>query len=102
MADSTPTGLRRAIRLYPEDNVATAIFSLAADELVDLEGEQVRLLGPIAFGHKFALSDLAPGQDVIKYGTPIGRVTAPVRRGEHVHVHNVADIVAEVRRQNRL
>jgi hypothetical protein len=40
-------------------------------------------------GHKFALRGIDQGADVIKYGEPIGRTTAPVAKGEHVHVHNV-------------
>jgi altronate dehydratase len=40
-------------------------------------------------GHKFALSPIAKGEDVIKYGECIGQTTAAIARGEHVHVHNV-------------
>jgi (2R)-sulfolactate sulfo-lyase subunit alpha len=36
-----------------------------------------------------ALSDLAEGQDVIKYGQVIGRLVAPVKAGDHVHTHNL-------------
>ena len=43
--------------------------------------------GPI--GHKVALRDLAVGDSVIKYGQDIGRVVAPIRRGDHVHTHNL-------------
>lgn len=43
----------------------------------------------IPIGHKLAITDLAEGDTVIKYGTDIGRVTAPIGVGEHVHVHNV-------------
>ena len=41
-------------------------------------------------GHKYALRDIAAGENVIKYGMPIGHATCPIRKGEHVHVHNVA------------
>jgi (2R)-sulfolactate sulfo-lyase subunit alpha len=40
-------------------------------------------------GHKIALSDLPEGQDVIKYGQVIGRLVAPVKKGDHVHTHNL-------------
>jgi altronate dehydratase len=40
-------------------------------------------------GHKFALRPIASGENVIKYGEPIGETTAAIARGEHVHVHNV-------------
>ena len=43
----------------------------------------------VPIGHKVALVDLKVGDTVIKYGQDIGRIVAPVARGEHVHVHNL-------------
>ena len=43
----------------------------------------------VPIGHKIALHDLAVGDSVIKYGQDIGRVVAPIRRGDHVHTHNL-------------
>jgi (2R)-sulfolactate sulfo-lyase subunit alpha len=40
-------------------------------------------------GHKVALTDLEVGDTVIKYGQDIGRVTAPIKKGELVHTHNL-------------
>ena len=40
-------------------------------------------------GHKYALRDIAEGEHVIKYGNPIGHATAPIKKGEHVHTHNM-------------
>ena len=41
-------------------------------------------------GHKYALRDIAAGENVIKYGMPIGHATAFIKKGEHVHSHNLA------------
>ncbi len=43
----------------------------------------------VPIGHKVALRDLAVGDSVTKYGQDIGRVVAPIRRGDHVHTHNL-------------
>lgn len=43
----------------------------------------------IPIGHKVALTDLKKDDTVIKYGVDIGRVVAPIKAGEHLHVHNV-------------
>ena len=43
----------------------------------------------VPIGHKIALRDLAVGDTVIKYGQDIGRVVAAVRKGDHVHTHNL-------------
>jgi len=46
-------------------------------------------ISDIPIGHKVALKDLAEGDTVIKYGVDIGRVIAPIKAGEHLHVRNV-------------
>jgi (2R)-sulfolactate sulfo-lyase subunit alpha len=43
----------------------------------------------VPIGHKVALKDLAAGDTVVKYGEDIGRVASPIRKGEHVHTHNL-------------
>lgn len=40
-------------------------------------------------GHKYALCDISCGEDIIKYGNPIGHATSDIKRGEHVHTHNM-------------
>ena len=41
-------------------------------------------------GHKYALRDIPKGENVIKYGNPIGHATQDIKKGEHVHTHNLA------------
>lgn len=43
----------------------------------------------LADGHKYALRDIAKGENIIKYGNPIGHATCDIKKGEHVHTHNV-------------
>ena len=43
----------------------------------------------IPIGHKVALQDLKKDDTVITYGAEMGRVVAPIKAGEHLHVHNV-------------
>lgn len=43
----------------------------------------------IPIGHKVALADFSEGDTAIKYGEDIGKFVSAVRKGEHVHVHNV-------------
>jgi (2R)-sulfolactate sulfo-lyase subunit alpha len=50
---------------------------------------EVRALSDIPIGHKVAIQALESGATVIKYGVDIGRTVAPIRVGEHLHVHNV-------------
>ena len=43
----------------------------------------------IPLGHKIAMTDLNEGDTIIKYGHDIGKVVKSIKKGEHVHVHNV-------------
>ena len=43
----------------------------------------------IPIGHKVALKDMNSGDTVLKYGVDIGKVVAPIKTGEHAHVHNI-------------
>lgn len=40
-------------------------------------------------GHKYALRDIKAGENIIKYGNPIGHAIVDIVKGEHVHNHNI-------------
>src|SRR5665647_221766 len=88
--------IRSAIMLDMTDNVATAIQDLDASVLVVIaeHGIEVKLLQPIPFGHKFALSDIAANAKVIKYGAVIGVATKFIKAGEHIHLHNLRSLMS--------
>ena len=84
-----------AIVIHEKDTVAVALEALPeGSEVIVAPGDapalRIKLVSPIPMGHKFALLDIAKGTPVVKYGEPIGLSTAPIARGEHVHVHNLA------------
>ena len=54
------------------------------DTMIDVAARQ-----DIPIGHKVALVDMSPGDTVVKYGIDMGKVVAPIRKGEHAHVHNI-------------
>ena len=54
------------------------------DRTIALEARQ-----DIPIGHKVALKDMAAGDTVVKYGIDMGKVVAPIKAGEHAHVHNI-------------
>jgi (2R)-sulfolactate sulfo-lyase subunit alpha len=43
----------------------------------------------VPIGHKIALTDIKKGDTVWKYGQDIGKAVADIKKGEHVHVHNL-------------
>jgi len=70
----------------PRDDVAVALRPIAAGETVG----GITATTDIPAGHKLARRAVAKGQEVRKYGWPIGRATADIVPGDHVHTHNVA------------
>ena len=79
----------RLLRLAPEDNVAVATTTIEAGEPILIEGRPVCLSERIPTGHKVAIRAIAPGQQVVKYGAPIGSATRAIEPGQYVHTHNV-------------
>ena len=69
------------IKINPADNVAVALQDLPKGEVV----EGVTLLVDIPRGHKIVLRDLKAGENVIKYGFPIGHVTKDAPKGTMVN-----------------
>ncbi|QAY71909.1 altronate dehydratase [Xylanimonas protaetiae] len=77
------------LALHHGDDVAVATRDLQAGEVLSADGQDVTIRGAVPRGHKVALTDVAAGADVHKYGQVIGRATVPIRAGEHVHGHNL-------------
>lgn len=63
--------------------------TLAGWIMEDDKDLKVEAKSDIPIGHKVALKDYKPGDTVIKYGVDIGKVVAAIKKGEHLHVHNV-------------
>ncbi|MDM3334063.1 altronate dehydratase family protein [Citrobacter sp. Cb127] len=76
------------IKIHTLDNVAVALADLAEGTEVTVDGQAVILRQAVSRGHKFALCDIAQGENVIKYGLPIGHTLVDVAAGEHIHAHN--------------
>ncbi len=47
-------------------------------------------------GHKIALCDINKGENVIKYGYPIGHATEDIKAGDSVHTHNIKTNLSEL------
>ena len=47
-------------------------------------------------GHKSAFCDIKKGDDIIKYGYPIGIATSDIKKGEHVHSHNMKTKLGDI------
>ena len=106
MSSPSPSEKWNAIKLAPDDTVATALSALDLDTTPRISGGDAGqapvVVEPIPRGHKFALADIAAGATVFKYGAPIGIATEDIRSGAHVHLHNLEGFAGkEARREQR-
>ena len=78
------------IQINPADNVIVALSPLAKGTAVAVPGVgEVVAAEDIPQGHKMAVRAIAAGEDVVKYGLPIGHVTGDIQPGQWLHTHNV-------------
>ncbi len=78
-----------------EDSVGVATNDISKNE--EIEGvymdnnkkTTVKAVDDIVLGHKIALKDIKKDDRVVEYGEPIGKATQDIKKGEHVHTHNI-------------
>ena len=80
--------MKEFIKINECDNVIIAIRDYKKDEVIDLEGEKITLLEDINRGHKIAIKNINKGENVVKYGLPIGYALEDIKVGSWVHTHN--------------
>ena len=77
----------KTIRLHENDNVVTAKSEI--DINIKIEDEDLSTKQHIPVGHKIATQNINQGDDVIKYDNIIGTATREIKKGDHIHVHNL-------------
>ncbi len=86
--------MKRAMRIGPDDNTATALNDIDAGETISLVSKsgpvgEMTTRQAVPFGHKVAVIDIKKGDKILKYGEVIGLATQPINKGDYVHTHNV-------------
>ncbi|MBR3764570.1 MAG: altronate dehydratase [Clostridia bacterium] len=81
--------MNNLLRITPQDNVAVALTAIEKGASVAVDGVALVAANDIPAGHKIALAPIAKGENVIKYGFPIGHAKEDIPAGAHIHVHNL-------------
>ena len=79
--------MEKFIKIHPNDNVVVAIHDDGIKKGESALG--VAAVEDIPRGHKMAVVEIPEGENIIKYGYPIGHATTTIKPGEWVHSHNV-------------
>lgn len=85
------------IQIHATDNVAVATAEIAPGTELKLGELSLTARDTVPAGHKIALCDIAEGENIIKYGFPIGHAKTAIRKGEHIHTHNLASNLTGLR-----
>ena len=79
-----------------KDNVAVVVIDKTSKNqecncwiMENDKSVKIQSKNEILLGHKIAMIDFKEGDTILKYGHDIGKVVKDIKKGEHVHVHNV-------------
>ena len=81
--------MAKFFQINPLDNVAVCLEEGKQGDLVSIGGQVIVLQEDIPAGHKMVLISLVEGNNIVKYGEPIGHLTTSVGAGSHIHSHNL-------------
>jgi altronate hydrolase len=90
----------RVLQLDSHDNVLVALADLKRAESVEWAGRRHVLKSDVPAKHKFATTDLAPGDRVVMYGVLVGQAVKPVAAGELLAVSNIRHQAASFHQQS--
>ena len=79
----------QVLKINPADNVVVAIQPQSAGAVIDVDGAKITVLEDVPAGHKIAIKDIAKGENVIKYGFPIGHAREAKKAGSWMNENNI-------------
>jgi altronate hydrolase len=77
------------LKVHPMDNVLVALSNLEKGALVTFEGVEYTIQENVKAKHKFATSDLEPGDLITMYGVLVGKAQQPIKKGGLISTGNV-------------
>src|ERR1700744_1697488 len=77
------------LKVHPADNALVALTPLEKDARVSYDGQEYTIQEIIKAKHKFATTDLAPGDSIIMYGVLVGKAQQPIKKGGLISTANV-------------
>ena len=80
---------QNVLKVHPADNVLVALTPLEKDARVVYDGEEYTIQEVIKAKHKFATSDLQPGDSIIMYGVLVGKAQTQIKKGGLISTSNV-------------
>ncbi len=79
----------RFLKINPSDNVWVALTDLKAGEELTINGTSLQLADTVPAKHKFTEKSMAIDDEIIMYGTLVGKATQPIKAGGVIGTHNI-------------
>lgn len=83
------------LQIHPQDNILAALSDLPKGTSVQHNGSNITLVTNTKAKHKFAAIHFAPGDEIIMYGTLVGKATQAIAKGETITTENVVHAATE-------
>ena len=71
--------LRTYLKINPADSVVVCLQPKKKGEIIEVDGTSVTLNQDTPAGHKVLIKDVNQGDDIIKYGYPIGHAKVALK-----------------------
>jgi len=82
------------LKIHPNDNVLVALSDLKAGQTICYQDKTYTLLHDIDAKHKFYINDMHTGDEVLMYGTLVGKVQYPLKSGSLMTTDNLKHAAA--------
>ena len=77
------------IKINPADSVVVCLRPFKEGETIEADGKTIKVLQDVPAGHKVLLKDVAEGENIIKYGYPIGHAKKAMKAGTWINENNL-------------
>ena len=77
------------LKINPADSVVVCLVEKKKGEIISIDGQEIVLNQDTPAGHKVLIKDVQDGEDIIKYGYPIGHARQALKAGDWVNENNL-------------
>ena len=77
------------LKINPADTVVVCLQPKKKGDVIEVDGQHITLKQDTPAGHKVLIKDVTQGENIIKYGYPIGHARQDLKAGEWVNENNL-------------
>ena len=77
------------LKINRADTVVVCLRNYQKGEIISVDGKDITVLQDTPAGHKILINDTAAGNNIIKYGYPIGHAKVDLKVGQWVNENNL-------------